>query len=143
MASIVSRSAPVLRRGCDCPSWGLLIRSERDRLLAGLMQWAWLFHLVRIKLLVHAEHVGIHELRTLSPGRGKTRRVMSELCLFADCSRVVLELTPTGQWGADLARLNAFYVSLGFEANNEPVSEYVWRGELIRYPVKGRGHGPA
>lgn len=130
-------------RGCDCPTWGLLDRVGRDRLLAGLTEWAWLFHLVRIKLLVHAEHVGIHELRTLCRGRGKARHVMQELCLFADCSRLVLELTPTDEWGADPVRLRDFYVSLGFEANSEHGSGLAWRGELIRYPVKGRHHGSA
>jgi len=130
-----------VRRGCDCPTWGLLDQVGRDRLLAGLTEWAWLFHLVRIKLLVHAEHVGVHELRSLRQGKGGARRVMAELCLFADCSRLVLELTPTDQWGADPARLHGFYVSLGFEANGGPVSGFVWRGALIRYPVKGRGHG--
>jgi hypothetical protein len=145
MGSIVSLSAGVDRtsswRKCDCPTWGLLDRVDRDRLLAGLMEWAWLFHLVRIKLLVHAEHVGVHELRYVRPGRGEARRVMSELCLFADCSRVVLELTPSGQGGADQARLRDFYVSLGFQPNSEPGSGFVWRGELIRHPVKGRWHG--
>lgn len=145
MDSIVNLSTGVDRvrvgRECDCPTWGLLDWVERDRLLAGLTEWSWLFHRVRVKLLVHAENVGVHELRVLRPGWGQARKVMSELCLFADCSRVVLELTPTDEFGADLGRLRRFYASLGFESNHESVSGFVWRGSMIRDPVKGRRHG--
>lgn len=128
-------------RPCDCPTWGMLDRVRQDLILAGFMEWAWLLYKVRLKLLVHGTHVAIHHLGALRPGEGRVRHVMTELCLFADCARVVLELTPTDQYGADLVRLTRFYVGLGFETNEEPRTPFRYQGKMIRYPMQRRGHG--
>jgi len=55
--------------------------------------------------------------------------------------RVTLELTPTNEWGADLARLTRFYVSLGFAPNSESQWPFRWQAEMIRRPAPGRRHG--
>jgi len=54
---------------------------------------------------------------------------------------VTLELTPTNEWGADLARLTRFYVSLGFAPNSESQWPFRWQAEMIRRPAPGRRHG--
>lgn len=125
---------------CGCPTWGLLDRIQQDLTLDGFMQWSWHFYRVTTRLLVHDGHVGIHEISTICPGQGRVRQVMFEFCLWADCARVVLELTPTDEWGAELTRLTQFYVGLGFVPNEEKRSPLVYQGKMIRYPIAGRGH---
>jgi len=127
-------------RVCGCRCWRLLDRLERDAELGWVMAWAWQGHWVRLKLLAHGEHVGVHELASVARGRGEARRVMDKLCLWADCSRVRLELTPTNEFGADLDRLTRFYASLGFVPNTEPHRPFRWHGAMIRRPVHGRRH---
>ncbi|HEX6685054.1 MAG TPA: hypothetical protein VF062_19850 [Candidatus Limnocylindrales bacterium] len=126
---------------CGCRSWRLLDRVERDAELGWVMAWAWQAYWVRLKLLVHGEHVGVHELGSVARGRGNARSVVDKLCLWADCGAVVLELTPTDGWGADLARLSKFYTSCGFAPNTEPPWRFRWQGTMLRRPISGRGHG--
>jgi len=128
-------------RTCGCRCWSLLERLDRDVELDRVMDWAWQAHWVRLKLLAHGDHVGVHELRAGYPGRGEARRVMVKLCRWADRGAVTLELTGTGEFGADLDRLTKFYVSLGFTPNSEPTTPFRWRGEMIRHPIPGRRHG--
>ena len=128
-------------RVCGRRWWRLLDREERDADLDRVMVWAWQAHWVRLKLLAHGDHVGVHELRAGYPGRGEARRVMVKLCRWADRGAVTLELTGTGEFGADLDRLTKFYVSLGFTPNSEPTTPFRWRGEMIRHPIPGRRHG--
>lgn len=125
---------------CSCRSWGLLRRISRDLILHDLMQWAGLLHNVQLKLLCRGEHVAICELLAVRPGHGRARLVMTELCAWADCARVTLELTPSNHWGSDVDRLTRFYASLGFEPNTEPKEPFRVQEAMIRYPKKGRGH---
>ncbi len=125
---------------CGCPTWGLLEREQQDLTLDGFMQWSWIFYRVHTKLLVHDGHVGIHEVSTPRPGQGRVRQVMFEFCLWADCARTTLELTPTDEWGADINRLKQFYTGLGFEHNTEDLKPLVYQGEMIRHPIAGRRH---
>lgn len=126
---------------CECRPWGLLDRVQRDYALAGLMRWAWLYYKVRLKMLARGDHVAICELVAMRPGEGRVRKVMEEMCLWADCSRIPLELSPADDWGADIQRLRNFYGSLGFQPNYEPRTPYRAQEDMIRYPVQGRGHG--
>jgi hypothetical protein len=128
------------REVCSCRPWALLNRVSRDFLLWDFMQRASLLQMVQLKLLVRGDHVGICELLALKPGQGRARRVMTELCQWADCARATLELTPSSRWGSDVEQLTEFYESLGFEANREPPELYRPQGRMIRYPVRGRGH---
>ncbi|HCT78595.1 MAG TPA: hypothetical protein DGG94_16785 [Micromonosporaceae bacterium] len=127
-------------RVCDCETWGLLDRTRRDLILAGFMEWAWLFYRMQLKLLARGSHVAICALLAVRSGQGRARKVMTELCQWADCARVTLELTPSAHWGADIAQLTKFYVSLGFEVNKEPDLPFRVQEAMIRYPVRGRGH---
>lgn len=104
---------------CSCRTWGLLRPISRDFILFDLMQWAKLLHGVQLKLLTRGEHVAVRELMVARRGQGRARRVMSELCSWADCARVTLELTPSSHWGSDINQLTMFYASLGFEPNRE------------------------
>lgn len=109
-------------------------------MLYDFMQWASLFHQVQLKMLARGEHVAICGLLAKRPGHGRARRVMTELCMWADCASVTLELTPCDQWSSDVERLTKFYASLGFVENREPEHPLRIRETMIRYPVKGRGH---
>lgn len=127
-------------RTCSCRTWGLLDPLSRDYALDELMCAAALVFQVQVKLLARGEHVAICDLMSFKPGEGRARTVMTELCTWADCSRVALELTPSDHWGSDVDRLTRFYASLGFEPNNEPRNPFRVQGSVIRYPMKGRGH---
>lgn len=126
---------------CRCRPWGLIERVQRDFILADLTAWAWLYYKVQLKMLARGEHVAICELVTVRPGDGRVRKVMEEICLWADCSRIPLELSPSDHWGADVQQLTNFYASLGFQPNNEPHTPFRVQEDMIRYPVQGRGHG--
>ena len=65
---------------------------------------------------------------------------MTELCAWANCARVILEISPSGQWGSDVERLTDFYASLGFEPNMESSERLCVQESMIRYPVRGRRH---
>lgn len=125
---------------CSCRTWGLLGRVTRDLILYDYMEWARLLHQVQLKMLARGEHVAVCELLARRPGRGRARLVMTELCAWADCAVVTLELTPSNHWGCDVQRLTRFYESLGFEPNHEPEQLFRVRETMIRYPVKGRDH---
>lgn len=125
---------------CSCRTWGLLRPISRDFILFDLMQWAKLLHGVQLKLLARGEHVAICELLVAQRGQGRARRVMAELCSWADCARVTFELTPSRHWGSDVDRLIAFYSSHGFEENREEPAPFSIHESMIRYPVRGRGH---
>ena len=133
-------SNPQAPNPCSCRTWGLLRPISRDFILYDLMQWASLLHQVQLKLLARGEHVAICELLAVRPGYGRARRVMTELCSWADCARVILELSPSDHWGSDTERLMRFYESLGFEANNDPEQPFLIQEAMIRYPVRERGH---
>lgn len=123
---------------CDCETWGLLSRARRDLILAGFMEWARLFHDVRLKLLACGDHVAIGELVTVRHGMGRARRVMTELCAWADCARVTLELTPSDHSGAGVRRLAVFFLGLGFEANREGAEQSRAPEGMIRHPARLR-----
>jgi hypothetical protein len=125
---------------CSCRTWGLLRPISRDFILFDLMEWAKALHGVQLKLLARGEHVAICELLVARRGQGRARRVMTELCSWADCARVTLELTPSRHWGPDVDRLTAFYNWLGFEENREEPTLFHIHESMIRYPVRGRGH---
>lgn len=127
-------------RACDCANWRSLGRTAWDLTLAGLMEWAWMFHRVHLQMLVRGDHVAICTLVALKPGEGRARAVMNTLTTWADCARVTLELTPSTHWGADLTRLTDFYELLGFVSNEEPENPFRVREDLIRYPVPDGGH---
>jgi len=84
--------------------------------------------------------LAICELLAYKPGHGEARRVITEICAWADCARVTLELTPSNHWGSDVERLTKFYESLGFVSKTEPQEPLRVRESMIRYPVRGRGH---
>lgn len=119
----------------DCPTWRALDRDARDYILADFMEWAWATYTVELKMLARGDHVAICELVTIRPGEGRVRKVMEELCRWADCSGIPLELTPSDHWGADVERLIRFYTSLGFQLNHEPRSLYRLQEHMIRYPA--------
>jgi len=127
-------------RPCNCDTWRHIEREHRDHVLARLMEWAWLFYKVQLKMLVRGDHVAVCELVTLKPGEGRVRRVMEEICLWADCGDITLELSPSEHWGADVDRLTRFYFSLEFQYNHEPRNPFVVQEDLIRYPQPDRGH---
>ncbi|GIH10691.1 hypothetical protein Rhe02_87580 [Rhizocola hellebori] len=133
-------SNPVAEQPCSCRTWGLLGRITRDLILCDFMDWARLLHQVQLKLLARGEYVAICELLARCPGRGRARRVMTELCAWANCARVTLELSPSSHWGSDVERLTNFYAPLGFEPNTESDEHFCVQEAMIRYPVKGRGH---
>ncbi|MGH7158176.1 MAG: hypothetical protein ACREGD_03865 [Candidatus Saccharimonadales bacterium] len=135
---VVSNKA--VEQPCSCRTWGLLHHVSRDFILHDLMEWARLLHNVQLKMLVRGDHVAICELLAVRPGHGRARVVMTELCAWADCARVTLELTPSSHWGSDVERLTKFYESLGFEPNTEARQPFRVQESMIRYPVKGRGH---
>ena len=130
----------VAEQPCSCRTWGLLGRITRDLILFDFMERARLLHQVQLKLLARGEHVAICELLALRPGQGRARRVMTEMCAWANCARVTMELSPSSQWGSDVQRLTNFYASLGFEPNPEPDARLCVQEAMIRYPVRGRGH---
>jgi hypothetical protein len=125
---------------CSCRAWDLLPRLSRDMLLDDLMEWAKLFHQVQLILLLYGERVVIRELAAQRSGSREARRVLSELCSWADCAHVVLELTPTRQWGFDLQRLTRVCVSLGFVPNRESHGPVHAQESMVRHPMPGRCH---
>jgi len=134
---VMSQARP--EQPCTCRTWGLLSGLSRDLILADLMDWARTLHQVQLTLLARGDRVALCELLAARPGEGRARRVMTEICSWANCARVTLELTPSGHWG-DVQRLTQFYVSLGFEPDREPEQAFLVPGAMIRYPVQGRGH---
>ncbi len=136
----LAASNRIAEQPCSCRAWGLLGRVTRDLILCDFMEWARLLHQVQLKLLARGEHVAICELLAVRPGHGRARRVMTELCAWANCARVTMELSPSSQWGSDVRRLTNFYASLGFEPNLEPEERLRVQEAMIRYPVKGLGH---
>ena len=133
-------NADGLVRPCDCQPWASLRDVDRDLTLYDFMRWAHAFHEVELMLLARGSRVAVCQVFSIQPGRGHTRRVLAELCTWADCAGVALALTPTGQWGADVGRLTRFYVSLGFEDNTEPPPRFQVQEKMIRFPVEGGGH---
>lgn len=123
-----------------CVPWATFDRMERDLTLLELMRWAdWLHH-VQLKLLARQKRVAIAGLTSFRTGEGNARWVMGSLCAWADCARIVLELSPSGQWGSNVERLTRFYESLGFEENSEAGGSFQFREDMIRYPVDCKRH---
>lgn len=52
-------------------------------------------------------------------GQGHFRRVMAEICGWADSYGYVLGATPSTTWGADVNRMTTFLTALGFDPNPE------------------------
>lgn len=138
--NVVANGYTPLLPSRTCGVWSEQERLRRDLTLAGFMQWAWHFYRVELKLLCRGEHVAVCELLATRPGQGRAHKVMTELCEWADCAGIPLELTPSGQWGADVDRLTIFYISLSFEPNCEPAQRFLVQESMIRYPVEGGGH---
>ena len=125
---------------CRCRTWRTLRGEQRDAVLDVFMGWAWTHHEVQLKMLARGEHVAVCEIVAAEPGHGRGGRVLDQLCRWADCAGVTLELSPTDQWGVDVDRLTRFYLRYGFEPNREPRQRFVIQEDLIRYPVPGGGH---
>lgn len=125
---------------CSCRTWGLLRSISRDLILYDLMQWAQLLHGVGLTLQARGEHVVISDVMAATPKRGGVRRVMTELCSWADCARVTLELIPSAHLGSGAGHLAALYTSQGFRRNHEQPTLFDMPDSLIRRPVRGRAH---
>jgi hypothetical protein len=128
---MLSAHEPVAERRCSCRAWDSLSQPSRHLLLADLTEWAKLLHEVQLVLVLREERVAICELRALRPDRRESRRVLSELCSWADCAGVVLELMPPERWGSDVQGPRSLCVSFGFEPSD---------GSIVRYPIPGQCH---
>jgi len=62
--------------------------------------------------------------------RGIGRKVMNEICDFADKNNLKILLTPTSDFGGNKQKLIQFYKSLGFKKNKD----YKYRESMIREP---------
>lgn len=69
-------------------------------------------------------------------GQGVMRRAVSTVVEAADVAGVRLAVTPTDEWGADLARLRRFYEGFGFVRNAGEHRDWGVREDYIR-PVGG------
>ncbi|MEV8546984.1 GNAT family N-acetyltransferase [Streptomyces sp. NPDC051572] len=61
-------------------------------------------------------------------GRGHAARVLARLCAEADARELTVVCTPTDEYGADRARLEAFYRRHGFTpvAPEDRLTEHPW-----------------
>jgi len=125
---------------CSCRTWGLLRAFSRDLVLDDLMQWAKLWHGVGLTLTTCGEHVVVSGLMATMRTRGGARRVLTDLCSWADCARVTLELAADGLWSAGSGHPTAFYVSLGFRRDPAQPALFDLPGSLIRHPIRGQAH---
>jgi hypothetical protein len=125
---------------CGCRTWGLLRSTSRGLVLSDLVDRAGRVHGVGLELQVRYEHVVIADLMAPSHRQGHARAVLAELCAWADCARVTLELTPLAHWGPGVDRLTTYCAWLGFEPNCEEPTLFLPQEALIRYPVRGRTH---
>ncbi len=57
---------------------------------------------------------------------------LSELCRLADENGVRLALSPTGEWGANKAKLTAWYKRHGFRENRGACRDHEIRETMIR-----------
>src|SRR5687768_11494894 len=97
--------------------WRDMDHAERDRELKHLSQFAWRNQAVRLDLVRRPLYVALVKLETVTKRKrcqGRATRVMCALTSWADHHSVILGLTPTGEYGADMARLTSWYESLGF-----------------------------
>ncbi|MFF9265821.1 GNAT family N-acetyltransferase [Streptomyces longwoodensis] len=93
-------------------------------------------------LTVHTEwqrHGGVVLLAMLRVpeerrGQGVARRVVETLVEAADLAGVRLAVTPTDEFGADLARLRRFYESYGFVRNTGANRNWGVTADYIRRP---------
>lgn len=101
-------------------TWADMTRDERDIELAQLMVWAKARERSELILLRRYKYVAVVKLAVpvRLRGGGCATRVMRHLCAWADRETVLLGLSPTTQYGADLERLNGFYDRCGFVAKD-------------------------
>jgi GNAT superfamily N-acetyltransferase len=102
--------------------WRDMDHDERDRELKRLSQWAWRNHSVRLDLVRRPLYVALVKLETVTKrkrGQGRATGVMGTLTAWADEQGVILGLTPTGEYGADMARLTSWYESFGFTTDTQ------------------------
>ncbi|GIH10269.1 hypothetical protein Rhe02_83360 [Rhizocola hellebori] len=122
---------------CSCRTWRHLDRITRDLIICDFMLWAGLLHQVHLKMMARGEHVAIDELSAAE--FSKTRRVMTEICTWAECARVTLELRSASLWGSEAEQLTRSFESLGFEPDTSAGLFFAQRA-MVRYPGKGQGH---
>lgn len=69
-------------------------------------------------------------------GQGAARRAVETLVVAADLAGAQLAVTPTDEFGADLARLRRFYEGFGFVRNTGEHRDWAHKEDYIR-PVGG------
>lgn len=131
----------VSARSSLCGDWRTASARQRSAILAGQTDRAWRLHAVSIALVPWHEHVAVCALISLLPGHGRASHVLADLCRWADCARVVLELTPTGTPGSDVDRVASWYAAYGWAPNWEVPRPGLPKQTMIRYPIPARGHG--
>ena len=114
-----------------------MVRVDKGRVLQDWSDWAANFRGVELVLLLR-HHVAVGGLTSLAPGRGDARAVMEELCAWANCAGVILELSP--ERGPDYHWLKKFFVSLGFVPNFEVPLNFAIKEDMIFYPTHELRH---
>jgi len=65
-------------------------------------------------------------------GQGVARRAVETLVVAADLAGAQLAVTPTDEFGADLARLRRFYEGFGFVRNTGAARDWDHKEDYIR-----------
>lgn len=99
---------------------------------------------VLVQLFPRAGKVSITKVEVVDPedrGKGLARRVLDEICDWADRYGHTLGICADDKWGADIKRLTRFYESLGFIDNPEESQPFQVREAMIRRPRTTRDEG--
>ena len=126
-----------------CRQWADMGFFDRDGILSDWMDWARSARKVELELTIRNatyQRVTLYGLESKDPGKGNARAVMDELCRWADCAQVVLELAMTVKPRADADRLRTFFAILSFSPNVELPRRLLIYPDMIRYPALGAGH---
>lgn len=121
--------------------WRYMDRVERDLELDRLMRWAAREHGTTVQLLARSYYVAVCKLAVPVKlrGDGRASTVLGALTRWADRELVVLGLTPTTQYGADMARLLSLYNRAGFAPVQLAAGDVPTIGEaLYRHPCVTR-----
>lgn len=131
--------------------WRYMDKVERDLELDRLMRWAAADYGTTVQLLARSYYVAVCKLAVPVKlrGDGRARAVLAGLTRWADRELVTLGLTPTTQYGADMARLLALYQAAGFgpvqlAAGATPaIGEALYRHPCVtRPPQRQKASGP-
>lgn len=80
------------------------------------------------------DYVKLESLFTEEHNKGYGTKFMKDLCEWCDINNKKLCLTPTNDYGSNLARLKKFYKRFGFTENKGQHTDFTTKETMIRIP---------